>query len=265
VDPLFTSEDAWCALLSRLQSRQLVVNLRCLNEQRVFAGDTFSTVKKARWHRLSLDESQEALWRQMAPETRRAIRRAERAGVAVRPVSGGEDVQMFHRLHASLRKRKYRLLAQPLRFFEAIEQRFRDLDSWHSLGAFLDNRMIAATIYLRWGDTLYYKFNASAPEDLSARPNNLLVWSGIALAQSLGCRFLDLGPSDDDQPGLIRFKRNFGAQEQELRFLRWTPPDWREPSSIRGILGEMTRLFTAPEVPDEITIQAGNAFYRYFA
>jgi hypothetical protein len=32
-------------------------------------------------------------------------------------------------------------------------------------------------------------------------------------------RALDLGPSDDNQPGLIRFKREFGAAERELRFL----------------------------------------------
>jgi hypothetical protein len=201
----------------------------------------------------------------MTPECRRAISRANRAGLEVRPLVGDLDREAFHRLHANLRKQKYRMLAQPLHFFEAIERRFREVDGWYSLGAFLDNRMIAATIYLRWGDTLYYKFNASALDALNTRPNNLLVWSGVALAQSLGCRFLDLGPSDDDQPGLIRFKRNFGAEEHELRFLRWTPPAWRETITNRSILGEITRRLTEPQVPDDVTARAGAALYRYFA
>jgi len=74
------------------------------------------------------------------------------------------------------------------------------------------------------------------------RPNNLLVWSSIELARSLGCRTLDFGPSDDDQPGLIRFKRQFGAAERELRFLRYIPPEWQDHrgDDMRRLLGELT-------------------------
>ena len=104
------------------------------------------------------------------------------------PLEGVADLREFHRLHVALRKRKYRLLAQPPAFFEAIERRFSDIGGWHPLGAFLGERLIAATIYLRWRDTLYYKFNASDRDALGARPNDLLVWAGITLARRLGCR-----------------------------------------------------------------------------
>ena len=70
----------------------------------------------------------------------------------------------------------------------------------------------------------------------------------------------------DDQPGLIRFKRNFGADERELRFLRWTPPGWREDGSgARRMLSEMTHLLTEPSVPDGVAARAGDELYRYFA
>ena len=124
----------------------------------------------------------------------------------MRPLDGMDDLAEFHRLHVALRKRKYRLLAQPFAFFEAIKHRFQEVDGWFPLGAFVDDRLVAASLYLRWGDTLYYKFNASCTRSLELRANNLLVWAGILLAQSLGCSELDLGPSDDDQPGLIRFQ-----------------------------------------------------------
>jgi hypothetical protein len=179
---------------------------------------------------------------------------------------GDRDRETFYGLHVALRKQKYHLLAQPPDFFAAIERHFRDVDGWYALSAYLGERMIAATIYLRWRDGLYYKFNASALDCLPMRPNNLLMWAGITLAQSLGCRFLDLGPSDDDQPGLIRFKRGFGAEEYELCFLHWVPPDWRAPQlDTRRVLREMTRALTAPEVSDAVTAWAGTTFYRFFA
>lgn len=264
-DPLVTSLDAWRDLLGALQSHGLPVSLRCLAEHRVSATERIEIVKKARWHRLLIEGSTDELWRRVAPEARRAIRRSERGGVTIRSLEGHCDRVQFHELHVALRKRKYRLLAQPLQFFEALEDRFQKAGAWHSLGAYLGSRMIAATIYLRWGDTLYYKFNASAFDALNARPNNRLVWEGVLLAKALGCRYLDLGPSDDDQPGLIRFKRGFGAEERELRFLRWTPENWSDCLQRRRILTEVTSSMTDPAVSDEVAADAGAAFYRFFA
>jgi CelD/BcsL family acetyltransferase involved in cellulose biosynthesis len=167
----------------------------------------------------------------------------------------------------ALRKSKYRLLAQPLAFFEEIARRFKAAGKWHALGAWLDDRLIAGTIYLSWADTLYYKFNASSLDALEVRPNSLLTWEGIELANTLGCRQLDLGPSDDDQPGLIRFKRQFGAQERELRFLRLAPDGWDDQPALaqKRLLGDVTRMLTRSDVPDEVSAEAGALLYRYFA
>lgn len=265
-DPLFSSIDEWQTMFAALQTRGLPIHLRCLFEQRVIADGALTVTKRARWHRLALTGSRDAIWQAVAPATRRAIRRAEAAGVEIRPMAGHADRDAFHRMHVALRKTKYRLLAQPLRFFEAIEQRFQAIGGWHSLAAWRDERMIAATVYLRWGDVLYYKFNTSALDGLDVRPNNLLVWEGIKLAKALGCSALDLGPSDDDQPGLIRFKAGFGAEGSELRFLRWTPPGWQpDRLETRKMFGEMTQHFTEAAVPNDITARAGTLLYRFFA
>lgn len=266
-DPLITSPEAWTALFARLHSHEVPVHLRCLDNREVWADERLTVAKRARWHRLSLEASPAELWNGLAAPTQRAIRRAERAGVVVRPLEGAEELRGFLRLHVALRKQKYRLLAQPPAFFEAMARCFRDIDGWLPLGAFLGDRLIAATIYLRWGDTLYYKFNASALDALKARPNSLLAWAGITLGHSLGCRVFDLGPSDDDQPGLIRFKRDLGAEEQELRFLRYAPPGWSgdRGADVGRLLGQLTGLLTAPDVPDEVTARAGALLYRFFA
>lgn len=266
-DPLVPSQDIWTELFAQLRSHCVPVHLRCLDNRTIQGGHEMQMAKKARWHSLAVTLPPDQMWANLSAATRRAIRKAKRSGVEVRPLDRREGCEGFHKLHVALRKSKYRLLAQPPAFFDAVADRFSASHAWFPLGAFVADRLIAATVYLRWGDTLYYKFSASDQEALAVRPNNLLVWAGIELAQSLGCRTLDLGPSDDDQPGLIRFKRSFGAAERELQFLRWTPPGCRDDrgTRIRRELAEMVNLLTAPEVSDEITSLAGACCYRFFA
>jgi CelD/BcsL family acetyltransferase involved in cellulose biosynthesis len=263
-DPLVPSPGVWTALLTRLQSHRIPVHLRCLRARLI--GDEFRVVKRIPSHRVAVASLPEQMWAGLAAPTRRAINKARREGVEIRTLDL-KGCEGFYRLHVALRKNKYRLLAQSRAFFDAIANRFSACGGWFLVGAFLHDRLIAATVYLRWGDTLYYKFNASAQDALAVRPNNLLVWAGILLAQSLGCHTLDLGPSDEDQPGLIRFKRNFGASMQEGTFVEWTPPGWRDErgAQARRTLGEMAGLLTAPEVPDDITARAGTLLYSFFA
>lgn len=265
-DPHVLSREGWDAIARHLGEATTPVNLRFLNFSPP-AASGLDVVKRARWHRLELGASLETLWEGIASASRRAIRKAERSAIEVRPFAGDEDLQQFHALHVGLRKRKYRLLAQPLAFFQAISRRFSAGGNWFPLGAFLDGRLIAGVIFLRWHDTLYYKFNASSEAGLDLRPNNLLIWNGIKLAGSLGCRWLDLGPSDDDQPGLVRFKRDFGAAESELSHLRLVPPGAveRDARSARRLLGEITALLTGTSVPDEVSAEAGAMLYRFFA
>ena len=266
-DPLVESAPAWNQLFRSLAAHGVPVRLRCLDNPLVRADRRLTVAKRARWHTLPVAASDAAQWPALAGSTRRAIRKAERSGVVIRPLAGTEGLREFHGLHVALRKRKYRLLAQPPAFFEALRRQFKAADGWFPLGARLGPRLIGAALFLRWGDTLYYKFNASALDALAVRPNSLLVWAGVALARSLGCSRLDLGPSDDDQPGLIRFKRNFGAAERELCVLDYLPPGWRDDRAgeLRQLLGRLTTLLTAAEMSDDIAGEAGTLLYRYFA
>ncbi len=271
-EPLVGSDAQWSAALAVLASAGLPVAFRWLDQDRQSADGRWTTTKRARWQGLAIGPDVEALWDRMAPPARRAVRKAARAGVEVRGADDGSVLPAFTRLHVSLRKRKYRLLAQPHEFFAALRRRFAAIDGWFPLAAWYGGRIVAVTIYLRWGDTLYYKFNASDFDALAERPNDALLWEGIRLAQRLGCRQLDLGASDDDQPGLIRFKRHYGADEREIRFVRYEPPGCFAPRSnerrateTRALLARLTDLFTDPAVPDEITACAGGVLYRLFA
>jgi len=266
-NPLVRSAAEWEALLREFEASGLPVSFRCLDDRTVSADARLAVVKRARWHGLDVRPDLEILWAGVAASTRRAIRKAEREGVIVRAIDDETLIAEFMRLHVALRKRKYRLLAQPGAFFEALRRRFAAVDGWFPLAACHRDRVVAVTIYLRWKDTLYYKFNASLPEALALRPNDALLWEGIRLARRLGCCRLDLGASDDDQPGLIRFKRHYGAAEREIRFLRYTPPEHAvELERHAGaLLARLSQLFTESEVADDVTGCAGAALYRFFA
>lgn len=265
-DPLITDPAAWLVLAGAIVGSGLPVQLRTLDPHYPPDDGRWAVTKRARWHRVTLGDTPEADWARFEEGTRRAVRKARRMQVAIRPLEGEAGVRAFHALHVALRKSKHRLLAQPPGFFEALRRQFEPTGDWHPLGAFVGDRLMAATVFLRRGDTLYYKFNASDPEGLPARPNDMLVDAGLGLARGLGCRALDLGPSDDDQPGLIRFKRGFGADDRELRFVRHVPPGWSDPAAdLRRMLGGITRLFTEPQVPDAVAARAGAALYRFFA
>ena len=147
-----------------------------------------------------------------------------------------------------------------------MRRQFSDAKGWFPLAAVLDGRVVAVTVYLRWRDTLYYKFNASLDEALPLRPNNLLVSDGIELACALGCRRFDFGASDEDQPGLAQFKRQFGAQEKPITVASLgRPGDAAREAAGRRLLSEAQFVFCDAAVPDAVTARAGELLYRYFA
>jgi CelD/BcsL family acetyltransferase involved in cellulose biosynthesis len=226
----------------------------------------FRTSGRARWHGVPVTASPDAdTWPALGASTRRAVAKARREGVIVVERTDAALVGEFLRLHLGVRKRKYGLLPQPRTFFASMRAQFGATGDWHPLAAVRDGELLAVTVYLRHRDTLFYKFNASDPAGLGSRPNDLLLWSGIELASRLGCTLVDLGASDDDQPGLVRFKRGFGAIEREIRTQVAGPPPPNGAERFRSVLGYVTPRFTAPDVPDVVNADAGTLLYRYFA
>jgi len=170
-------------------------------------------------------------------------------------------------MHLKIRKYKLGLLAQPFQFFQNIWRHFVDTQHGFLLLALYQDKIVAGDFFLEWKDTLYYKFNASLPADLSHRPNDLLIWEGIQRGKARGFTSLDFGLSDIDQEGLVRYKRKFGTQEKIISFLRHAPegvPSLAE-KQIRVLLAQLTHRFTNQLVPDVVTEGAGEDLYRLFA
>ena len=268
-DPLVQDPADLATLLDHLARGDRGLRLRTLRNPLPAAEPRLQAKGEAFWHGIDLKPSLDELWAGLDGSARQNSRKAERSGVTVRIGTDEAGLRLFHAMHAQLRKTKYRMLAQPFGLLTAIRERFTaasgDPGDVVVVIAEAEGRPIAGILLILWQGTAYYKFNASF--DTRLRPNDLLTWHAIRYAKDRGCGSFDFGISDTDQPGLVRYKRKFATEEKLMRQLVLPPARSPAPhEQAAGVmLGRLTELLTRSDVPDDVTREAGDALYRYFA
>jgi CelD/BcsL family acetyltransferase involved in cellulose biosynthesis len=150
------------------------------------------------------------------PQVLRGVRRALREGLRVERRTDRAALEAFYRLHLRTRRRQG-LPTQPRRFVLGLEGLFAA-----RLGFVLvvhrEGRPLAAAVFLAFHDVLTYKYGASDPRCLGARPNNLLFMEAIRLGCETGMHALDFGRTDWGHESLRAFKLAWGAEERVLRY-----------------------------------------------
>lgn len=234
-------------------------------------GEPFERRSDLLMHRIEVDPSlaPDDQFEVLHPKVRQNIRRSRRAGIETELSHDPAALREFYDLHVSVRTRKYRLLPQPFSFFESIYDAFASSGGLTVALARHEGRAIAGIVYLEYGDTLYYKFNASDADGLNVRPNEQLVLAGTQICAERGLTGVDLGISDTDQEGLVRYKRKFAHTEVPVVTLT-TPASVTDPCSaqagaVGALLPQLTDLFTDEAVPAAVAERAGALLYRYFA
>jgi len=258
--------DHWQRLTEPLVGAHSSFTIRCLHNSLPLADNRFELINKAKWHGLDLRSDLDTLWSGLHSSARRAIKKAQKQGVVVHQAQGEETLRAFFELHLGVRKYKYRLLAQPYRFFESIWRHFIEEGRGALMVATFEDEIVGGVLFLEWKDGLYYKFNASSPAQLSVRPNDLLIWEGIQYAKARDLTYLDFGLSDWDQEGLVRYKRKFATEEKTISFLRYSPNGGptQQARQLGSLLPQLTQLFTDETVPDQVTEKAGDVLYQFF-
>jgi CelD/BcsL family acetyltransferase involved in cellulose biosynthesis len=261
-NPIDLDGASWPVLADRLVAEGLPAEVRCLGDDAAVSDPRFDPVDPPDlWHAVTLDPDEDRAWAGLSSSARRAVRKGRDSGVVVRPTDDLDSLREFYELHLGTRKDKYRLLAQPHELFTSLHKRFGD--DMILLGAWQEDSLVAGILLLVWGDTLYYKFNASSPDALAVRPNDLLMWEATRLGVSRGLSTLDLGRTDADHDSLARYKAKYATSESRIHSMRHG--SYRRDPSIGAILGPLTELLTRPEVPSEITEEAGRLVYHHFA
>jgi CelD/BcsL family acetyltransferase involved in cellulose biosynthesis len=101
--------------------------------------------------------------------------------------------------------------------------------------------ILAGSIFLMFGGTVFYAFNGRRREDLALRPNDAIQWSAIQSACADGYRRYDFGPVD--YQGLADFKLKWGAEPRQL--FRCSYPAVRPSGKTTGKSDRSRELVTA--------------------
>lgn len=197
-----------------------------------------------------------------------AVRKAQREGLSVRDAASEADLRDWYRLYLDVNRWRG-LPSRPYRLFQAAWEHLRP-------GGFLrlllvrqrqsgHDVLLAGSMLLMLGETVFYAFNGRRKEALRFRPNDLLQWHAIHDAAAAGYRWYDLGEVEASNEGLASFKAKWGTETRTLIRYHVPPiPSWdaeyREPGMTwqrRVALGAWRR------VPLSATAFAGDRLYRF--
>lgn len=209
-------------------------------------------------HSLCLEAPSAALFQGFPAATRRAIRKAEKNGVAVTGSADLDALEAYYEMHCRTRRR-HGAPPQPIRFFRSMWDSLIRAGQGIVFTAWIHARPIAAAVFLWFRSHAVFKFGASDPADQDKRPNNLVFWHAIQWLRDHGCSDLHLGRTSLHHHGLVRFKRGWNVEEKIQNYYRYDlrRQTWqtdRDPTD-----GWYTEIFRRLPLP--VTRAAGNFLY----
>jgi FemAB-related protein (PEP-CTERM system-associated) len=166
--------------------------------------------------RLELPTTEDALWKSFDSKLRAQIRRPEKAGATAR-IGGAELLGDFYSVFA----RNMRDLGTPVyppRLFRSILAMFPEQAQVCVVD--LAGKPVAAGLVLTHRSTMEIPWASSLREANRSSVNMLLYWSILRAAIAAGCQQFDFGRSSKDS-GTYRFKEQWGAQAEQLRWHYW--------------------------------------------
>jgi hypothetical protein len=171
-------------------------------------------------HRVPLHKSEDVLLGLFRNSTKRNIEKAVRLGVQSRILRNEEAIQAFYNLNC-ITRRNHGLPPQPMSFFKKFYKHIISQKNGCVILACHNDKPIAASIYVHFGNKAVFKYGASDRRFHYLRPNNLIMYEAIKLYSSLGCQTLELGRTDIDSNGLLQFKRGWGSVEYPIHYYRY--------------------------------------------
>ena len=167
---------------------------------------------------LALPDTHEALWTGFKATVRNQVRKAQKSGLAAAVEEDCHTAidESFYPIYSE----NTRDLGSPMHskaFFHEVFDRYHA--SAHVAVVRDGATPVGAAVALRWRDTLAVPWAASLRRHFPKCPNNLLYWELLRFAIEAGCRRFDFGRSPLNS-GTFRFKRQWGAEPEQLRYYR---------------------------------------------
>ncbi|MCZ2258631.1 lipid II:glycine glycyltransferase FemX [Sporosarcina sp. G11-34] len=160
----------------------------------------------------------EELLSEIPGKTRNMIRKAIRNGVEVKKLDKDESIKDFLAIYHSTMNRND---AADYYYFNEnyFKETFELLNpNIHMFGAFVEEKIIAATLIFTYGDFMHYHLSGALREHLSLGANNLLLYEIAEWGRKQGMESFHLGGGYfGNEDGLYRFKKSF-SQLEPLNF-----------------------------------------------
>lgn len=196
-----------------------------------------------------------------------AINKAARLGIRVRQAETEADLRAWYRLYLET-MRCHQIPPRSYRFFLSVWNHLQPCGRMRLLLAEQqqedERRIVAGSIFLLSGDTVFYAFNGRSRADLPLRPNDAIHWQAIHDACRDGFRTYDFGEVAENHQGLAEFKRKWGAESRRL--YRYYYPGIQDVHADGVTLSKpIHRIANASwnRLPLPVTAMLGDWLYRY--
>ncbi|MGH9327557.1 MAG: GNAT family N-acetyltransferase [Terriglobia bacterium] len=262
---LVEHRDDWAILVAEMQ--QQVAAKKCgyvelrppiSNQDRLAGLAPFKKSEEYHLHKLDLRPDLRAIFRNFHESCiQRKIQRAGRENLTYEAGRSETTLAKFYHL-LLLTRRRHQLLPQPVAWFRNLIGSLGENLTIHV--ASKGDQPIASILTLRYKKTIVYKYGAS---DANAHPLGgmpFLFWRAIESAKQWDAQEFDLGRSEVENPGLMKFKERLGAVGCKVSYLTLCLPrfhSFRKRPRLRLAGGAFARM------PDSLARIAGSVLYKH--
>jgi len=192
-----------------------------------------------------------------------AVNKGIKLGLEVRDAETEEDLSNWHRLYL-LTMRHNAVPPRPYRFFQSLWSSLQPSGKMRLLLAeqrkMGEKRMVAGSILLQFGQTVFYAFTGCAPEDLHLHPHDILQMEAICSACKNGFRWYDFGEVTEDHETLAQFKTKWGGNPVPLYRYYYPEPAKHAPDGGERLASFTRKIWRV--LPLKATEVVGDWMYR---
>jgi len=192
-----------------------------------------------------------------------AVNKAIKLGLRVREAESEAEVAAWYRLYLDA-MRHHAFPPRPYRFFANLWSTLRPLGHMKLLLTELDmpsKRIVAGSILLRFGQTVFYAFTGCAHEDFRLHPHDIIQLELIRDSCKNGYRWYDFGEVTQANDSLAQFKAKWGTEAKQMYRYYYPAPIAMEQSRPSHLVAWARRGWRL--LPLKLTATLGDQIHRY--
>jgi len=220
------------------------------------AGDGFQSAGRYFLHTVDLRPELNRIFRSLDKDSvQRRVDHARRSGLVERCGRSDDLLKEFYALFVATRRRHH-LPPVPYVWLQNLIR--CQNDALEIRVAYNDKTPIAAILTLRFRKTVYYKYGCSDLRLKKMGATPWLLWRAIEAAQSNGMSEFDMGRTQEDHAGLLRFKNHWVQQPKPLVY--WQCP---RVTDLDSAADWKCTKHAVSHMPDRLLVLAGKLLYRH--